>query len=145
ETIAELVEAPVTGADDSFFDVGGTSLLATQLVSRLAAATGTRLEVRSVFAAPTVAELAALLDGGSTRDERPPLVAGPRPEVVPLSAAQRRLWFLNRFEGVESGAAGAYNVPVVLRLRGRLDRSALVAALRSVQRRHETLRTVFPE
>ncbi|WP_228792652.1 amino acid adenylation domain-containing protein [Nocardia cyriacigeorgica] len=145
ETIAELVEAPVTGADDSFFDVGGTSLLATQLVSRLAAATGTRLEVRSVFAAPTVAELAALLDGGSTRDERPPLVAGPRPEVVPLSAAQRRLWFLNRFEGAESGAAGAYNVPVVLRLRGRLDRSALVAALRSVQRRHETLRTVFPE
>src|SRR5690606_7625121 len=93
----------------------------------------------------TVAELAALLDGGSTRDERPPLVAGPRPEVVPLSAAQRRLWFLNRFEGAESGAAGAYNVPVVLRLRGRLDRSALVAALRSVQRRHETLRTVFPE
>ncbi|WP_234012214.1 amino acid adenylation domain-containing protein [Nocardia cyriacigeorgica] len=145
EVMADVVGADITGADDNFFDIGGTSLLATQLVARLAAATGTRLEVRAVFAGPTVAELAARLDSGSPDQGRPPLVAGARPQRIPLSAAQRRLWFLNRFDGgAGERSAGAYNVPVVLRLRGRLDRAALIAALHAVQRRHEALRTVFP-
>ncbi|NEW37377.1 amino acid adenylation domain-containing protein [Nocardia cyriacigeorgica] len=146
EVMRELVGAEAVGVDDSFFEIGGTSLLATQLVARLATASGTRLEVRAVFAGPTVAELAARLESGPADDDRPPLVAGPRPQRIPLSAAQRRLWFLNRFDG-STGLhnSGAYNVPVVLRMRGQLDRTALIAALRAVQRRHETLRTVFPE
>ncbi|MFF2084185.1 amino acid adenylation domain-containing protein [Nocardia sp. NPDC058176] len=147
--IEELVGATEVSATDSFFDVGGNSLLATQLVARLAAASNVRLEVRTVFAAPTVEELAALIESGPSGDERrPELVKQPRPERIPLSAAQRRLWFLNRFnagpEG-ESQSAGAYNIPVVLRLHGTIDLDALIAALHTVQRRHETLRTVFPE
>ncbi|RBO94237.1 non-ribosomal peptide synthetase [Nocardia puris] len=144
--MAELVGAESVSATDSFFDIGGNSLLATQLVARLAAAGAARLEVRTVFTAPTVAELAALLDAGVAGEAENGPVRQERPDRVPLSAAQHRLWFLNRFN--ETGAelsAGAYNVPVVLRLRGDLDVQALVHALHAVQERHETLRTVFPE
>ncbi|MFC9898430.1 amino acid adenylation domain-containing protein [Nocardia sp. NPDC127579] len=145
--MGELLGAESVAADDSFFDIGGNSLLATQLVARLAAAGAARLEVRSVFGAPTVAELAALLDAGSGDDRTgPELVRRDRPAHIPLSAAQRRLWFLNRFNEVGAGGSdGAYNIPVVLRLNGRLEVDALVRALHEVQRRHETLRTVFPE
>ncbi|MFB7874635.1 amino acid adenylation domain-containing protein [Nocardia sp. NPDC056064] len=147
--IGELVGVTEVSATDSFFDVGGNSLLATQLVARLAAASNVRLEVRTVFAAPTVAELAALIESGPSGDDgRPELVRRSRPERIPLSAAQHRLWFLNRFNagaGGESQSVGAYNIPVVLRLHGTVDLDALIAALHTVQRRHETLRTVFPE
>ncbi|MFE3321610.1 amino acid adenylation domain-containing protein [Nocardia sp. NPDC059195] len=145
----DLVGASEVRATDSFFDIGGNSLLATQLVARLAAASNVRLEVRTVFAAPTVAELAALIESGPSGDEhRPDLVPQQRPERIPLSAAQRRLWFLNRFNAGSAGetnSSGAYNIPVVLRLHGTVDLDALIAALHTVQRRHETLRTVFPE
>ncbi|MEV0296287.1 amino acid adenylation domain-containing protein [Nocardia sp. NPDC050710] len=150
--MGELVGAKAVSAADSFFDIGGNSLLATQLVARLAAASNTRLEVRAVFTSPTVAELAALLAADPVRaDDRPALVRRVRPDRIPLSAAQQRLWFLNRFNdagGAAPGsehAAGAYNIPVVLRLRGELAVDALVEALHAVQRKHETLRTVFPE
>ncbi|MGW4119094.1 amino acid adenylation domain-containing protein [Nocardia sp. NPDC004711] len=147
EVMGELVGAEALGADDSFFEVGGNSLLATQLVARLATVTGVRLEVRSVFAAPTVAGLAAALDAGSSSaDLRPEPRRRTRPARIPLSAAQRRLWFLEKFNAGEHGEAlGAYNVPVALRLHGELDIPALRAALHAVQDRHETLRTVFPE
>ncbi|MEU7220071.1 amino acid adenylation domain-containing protein [Nocardia iowensis] len=148
KVMGDLVGVDAVRADDSFFDIGGNSLLATQLVARLAAATNIRLEVRTVFAAPRVAELAALLDSGPAgSDARPALVRRNRPARIPLSAAQRRLWFLNRFNGTGDAdqSAGAYNVPVVLRMTGKLDVDALVMALHAVQARHETLRTVFPE
>ncbi|WP_369638434.1 amino acid adenylation domain-containing protein [Nocardia sp. JMUB6875] len=148
EVMGDLVGAEALGADDSFFEVGGNSLLATQLVARLATATGVRLEVRAVFAAPTVAGLAAALDAGSaSADLRPEPRIRTRPARIPLSAAQRRLWFLEKFNasGDHGEALGAYNVPVALRLHGELDIPALRAALHEVQRRHETLRTVFPE
>ncbi|MFD0000109.1 amino acid adenylation domain-containing protein [Nocardia sp. NPDC127526] len=148
EVMGDLVGAEALGADDSFFEVGGNSLLATQLVARLAAATGVRLEVRAVFAAPTVAGLAAALDTGTSSAElRPEPRRRTRPQRIPLSAAQRRLWFLEKFNasGDPGEALGAYNIPVALRLTGQLDVAALRAALHAVQARHETLRTVFPE
>ncbi|WP_310398875.1 non-ribosomal peptide synthetase [Nocardia kruczakiae] len=145
--MADLIGAESVGADDNFFEIGGNSLLATQLVARLSDATGVRVQVRSVFGAPTVAELAALLDGGTGEgDDGPALTRRERPARVPLSAAQRRLWFLNRFNASSAeDLSGVYNVPVALRMRGALDVAALRAALHAVQRRHETLRTVFPE
>ena len=63
-----------------------------------------------------------------------------RPAVIPLSFAQRRLWFLNRFDP----GSGAYNIPVVLELEGALDVPALRGAINQVADRHESLRTVFP-
>ncbi|MET9701339.1 amino acid adenylation domain-containing protein, partial [Streptomyces sp. NPDC006529] len=131
------------GIDESFFDLGGHSLLAMRLVAVVRAELGAELGVRDVFEAPTVAALAERLGRALPATSLPPLVrTEPRPERVPLSYAQARLWFLNRMEETERAS---YNIPVVLKLAQVVDAVALQAALDDVLERHETLRTVFPE
>ncbi|WP_280270047.1 condensation domain-containing protein [Nocardia wallacei] len=90
----------------------------------------------------TVAELAAQVQrlmGGAGEAVR--LAARPRPARIPLSPAQQRLWFINRFDP----ASSTYNIPFTLLLHGELDAAALRAALGDLVERHETLRTVFPD
>ncbi len=136
---ARILGVERVGVDASFFDLGGDSLSAMRLIAAINTSLDAGLAVRTVFEAPTVAQLAPRIGEGSGR--RKPLVAGQRPAVVPLSFAQQRLWFLNRFEG----GVATYNIPTAFRTSGALDVEALGAALDDVIARHESLRTIFPD
>ncbi|MEV7187277.1 amino acid adenylation domain-containing protein [Kitasatospora sp. NPDC093102] len=131
------------GVDSNFFALGGQSLLATRLVSRVRAVLGCEVGVRDLFRAPTVREFARHLASASA-GERPVLAPVERPAggaaELPVSFAQQRLWFLGELEGPSS----TYNMPWLIRLAGRLDVDALEAAVNDVVGRHEALRTVYP-
>ncbi|GFE13224.1 hypothetical protein Sgleb_12710 [Streptomyces glebosus] len=141
DLFAAVLGVPDVGADDNFFRLGGHSLLVARLVNRVRADFGAELSIREVFEHATVAGLAGLLSGRPTGAARPPLVRRARPERIPLSAAQRRMWFLDRL----GGPSQTYTIPVVLRMTGTLDRDALRDAFGDLVGRHEVLRTVIAE
>ena len=134
---ARLLGLEQVGVDDSFFDLGGDSLSAMRMIAAANTSLDAGLTVGAVFEAPTVAQLAARIGEGS--GGLPPLVAGQRPAVVPMSFAQSRLWLLDQFQG----PSPVYNMPTAFRISGALDVEALGAALADVVGRHESLRTLF--
>ena len=126
----------------NFFELGGNSLLVLRVVSRVREVCEIELPVRAIFEYPTIAELAEEVERWRrAAPALPPIVAGARPAVIPLSYAQERLWFLDR---LEPGQA-VYNVPRAWRLVGALDVAALQGAVAAIVARHEVLRTTFAE
>ncbi|MGW0172669.1 amino acid adenylation domain-containing protein [Rhodococcus sp. NPDC003322] len=134
---AELLGLETVGADDDFFELGGHSMIAMRVVSRVRAAFDVQLTIRDLFDARTPAQIARLLPAAASA--LPAVTAGPRPERIPLSAAQERLWMLAQV----SDESLAYHYAHVARLDGAVDTDALAAALRDVTARHESLRTVI--
>ena len=134
---ADVLGVERVGVDDSFFDLGGDSLLAMRLSAAINTSLDADLSVPTVFDAPTVAQLALRIGVGSRRLQ--PLVPAERPAVVPLSYAQQRLWFIDQLQG----PSPVYNLAAALRLGGLLDTEELRAALGDVVGRHESLRTLL--
>nr|WP_296780765.1 non-ribosomal peptide synthetase [Rhodococcus sp. (in: high G+C Gram-positive bacteria)] len=138
---ADVLGVERIGADDDFFALGGNSLVATRVASRLGVALDTTVALRLLFEASTVAELAARLQSDIGAGGRAQLVARSRPDTVPLSFAQQRMWFLNRLDPTSR----AYNISLALRLHGSVDEDALAMAIEDVITRHEPLRTRYPD
>ncbi|MFE2978607.1 amino acid adenylation domain-containing protein [Streptomyces sp. NPDC059258] len=141
ELFADVLGLDRTGPDDDFFHLGGHSLLAMQLANRLRSTLGVEVALRDIFEHPTPAALARTVlprpvaRTAPVRRERQP------GEAIPLSFAQSRLWFLHRLDG----PSATYNLFIVVRLGGELDREALRLAVGDVVVRHESLRTVYPD
>ena len=132
------------GVSENFFELGGHSLLATQVVSRVREVFGVELPLRTIFEQPTVAAIAEVVEALLRADEQnevAPIVAVSRPERIPLSFAQERLWFLDQLEP----DTAIYNVPVALKLSGSLNLAVLEETLTEIVRRHESLRTTFAQ
>ncbi|WYY18776.1 non-ribosomal peptide synthase/polyketide synthase [Gordonia malaquae] len=139
QVFAEILGLETVSVTASFFDLGGNSLSATRIAARVGEALGVDVSVRDVFDAPSVRELATAVAG--LAPALPPVTAvSPRPAHIPLSFAQQRMWFINQFDP----DVATYNIPSVMRLRGRLDDAALRAAFVALVERHEILRTTFP-
>ncbi|GAA2736237.1 condensation domain-containing protein [Actinocorallia aurantiaca] len=135
---AEALGLPFVGGHDNFFRSGGHSLLGVRLVNRVRAVLGVEVGIRDLFLTPTVVGLDARI-GEAAGAGRPALTRVDRSGPLPLSFAQRRLWFAHQLEG----PGRSYNIPVVLRLDRPVDPVVLERALGDVVERHEVLRSVF--
>ena len=142
----EVLGVEDVSRDDEFFELGGHSLKATQVLARVQAALGVEIPLKRVFERPRLAALAECV-AEAVHEQRLSVVsadspsAAPksRPQLIPLSFAQQRLWFLDQM----MPGSSHYNIPAAILMRGRLDPAALQAALDHVVRRHESLRTSF--
>jgi amino acid adenylation domain-containing protein len=140
----EVLHLSQVGIHDNFFDLGGHSLLATQLMARVRAVLAVEMPLQMVFEEPTVARFATRVEQALRQSQgvlMPPLVAVVRPEEIPLSFAQQRLWFLDQLAPGNT----AYLIPGTYRLLGKLNVQSLDHSLRELIKRHESLRTTFAE
>ena len=138
----DLLNLKQVGVHNNFFELGGHSLLATQLMSRVRNIFQIEIAVRSVFEAPTIADLAKYIDADLSEGKSataPSIVPVARGQQLALSFAQESLWVIDQL----NPESAVYNIPLLLWLDGTLDAAALVRALEEVVRRHEALRTRF--
>ncbi|MBD2355223.1 amino acid adenylation domain-containing protein [Tolypothrix sp. FACHB-123] len=139
---AEVLGINQLGVHDNFFDLGGHSLLATQLISRIRQSLHLELPLRCLFASPTIAELAAVIQTMVMQGQNwqnYPILPCSRQVKLPLSFAQNRLWFIDQLQPGNS----AYNIFNGFRLQGSLNITALEQSINEIIRRHEILRTQF--
>ncbi len=139
---SDILHTDKIGVHNSFFDLGGHSLMATQVISRIRDAFEVELPLRSLFEKPTIALLVDEINtirNSEAGISMPPITKVPREGHLPLSFAQQRLWFLDQ---LEPGSA-SYNIPAAFRLKGKLNVEVLEKSINTVIDRHETLRTSF--
>ncbi|MGH8607808.1 MAG: amino acid adenylation domain-containing protein, partial [Gammaproteobacteria bacterium] len=139
---SEVLGVEGVAVHDHFFELGGHSLLATQVIARIANAFAVELPLRSVFEAPTVAQLAATVDAAAPGQGRiPPIIAAARDKPLSLSYAQSRLWFMTQLDP----DSPFYHFPTAVRFTGQLDIAAVESSINAIIGRHAVLRTVFVE
>jgi amino acid adenylation domain-containing protein/FkbM family methyltransferase len=143
---ANVLNVAAVGIFDNFFELGGHSLLATQVISQVRQAFRVELPLRTLFESPTVAGLAVCIESarqtGTSRQTAPLApIAGDRSRPLPLSFAQQRLWFMDQL----LPGSPAYNIPFTFDLTGELRVDALRRSIGELWRRHEVLRTTFPQ
>ncbi|MGW5917630.1 amino acid adenylation domain-containing protein [Nocardia fluminea] len=138
---ADVLGSERVSVDQSFFELGGNSLSATKVVARVNSALGATIALRDLFDAPSVAQLSSrVVPAAEGSPGRPALAARLRPDRIPLSPAQQRMWVLNQLDPDSS----AYNIAIALRLTGTLEVEAMRRALADVVERQESLRTRYP-
>ncbi|MFL6248597.1 MAG: amino acid adenylation domain-containing protein, partial [Thermoanaerobaculia bacterium] len=137
----QVLAIDTVGVDDNFFDLGGHSLMMARVLARLRTQVSPNISIGDLFRHPKAGALAAHLESLAGGSVSAPLVRQTRPERIPLSYAQMRLWLLHRVEG----PSATYNIVGTLRLDGDIDTAALEAAFGDVMARHEALRTLFPD
>ncbi len=139
---SEVLGVPAVGLHDDFFHLGGHSLIATRMLSRVRDAVQAEVPLAALFEGPTVAGLARAVEAalsGAAPSGRIPRRAADSP--IPLSFSQERLWFLDQL----APGGSAYNIARAFDVRGDLDTAALARAVAGIVSRHEALRTVFPD
>jgi amino acid adenylation domain-containing protein len=125
------------GMQDNFFKIGGHSLVATQIISRIRKTFSIQLPLSSIFENPTIEKLAQIVKKREKENLAPTITKQERSSAIPLSFAQQRLWFLDQLISKK----GVYNIPSVFEISGDLDKKALLNAFRELHERHESLRT----
>ena len=138
----QLLGREKIGINDNFFDLGGHSILAMQVVSAVRRKLKLEAGIKDLFVYPTIKDFYGHLlnEQNNYTNVSPISVVHPRPDNIPLSFGQERLWFIDKLDG-----SHAYHMPAVLRLKGNVDTTALQRALHTVVDRHEVLRTVIIE
>ena len=136
----QLLGTERIGIHDNFFELGGHSLHAIRLISAVRKKLEVEIHIGSVFEHNTVESLAGYIQKQNKGSSLPQISVQHRPERIPLSFSQERLWFIDRLEG-----SVQYHLPSVLRLKGKLNKKALAFALQNIVNRHEVLRTVIAE
>jgi amino acid adenylation domain-containing protein len=142
EISAEVLGVEV-GAHDNFFNLGGDSILATLVVSRVRGVLKLELPLATFFDKPTVAEMAFSLettDRAALASRSRTLQPISRDGEILLSHGQERMWFIAQLEP----GSPIYNRPLFIRLKGDLNTAVLEHCLNEIIRRHEILRTIFP-
>lgn len=135
----ELLHVERVGRGDNFFHLGGHSLIATRLISKIRQSEAVELPLRAVFEHPVLMDLAEVIEKGyQSTGVLPPITQVERNGPLPLSFAQQRLWFI---EQLLEDNNGLYHIPTVLRVKGNLNEKALKQALDYLVSRHEILRT----
>ena len=136
----ELLGVERAGIYDNFFELGGHSLLVIRLISAVRKSLDIEITVNSVFENPNIKSLAEHFQKQTGGLSHPPVSVQKRPDRIPLSYSQERLWFIDRLEGTIQ-----YHIPAVLRLKGKLNKEALIRSMQMIVERHEVLRTVIYE